>query len=102
MPSGGVHPIAYVLGITVQALRDLVYRQHGPVPTRVGRRVLFAESDLRNRVIAHRAPFAHHSAAGLIDSSSVSTEINVRRHRGRPTVAERQAALMAKEKEAPR
>lgn len=48
---------AILLGLpSVQALRDLVHRGRGPVPTRIGRRVLFTPADLSAWIEAHRAP----------------------------------------------
>lgn len=78
---------ASLLGLpSVQALRDLVHRGNGPVPTRIGRRVLFAPADLAAWVEAHRAP-----AAPLVPM----TPSAARRRRGRPSVAERQTAAQA-------
>lgn len=71
---------ADMLGLpSVQALRDLVYKRQGPLPTRIGRRVRFAHRDLVAWADSHRdAPVAISGSAPV-------------RRRGRPTVAERQA-----------
>jgi hypothetical protein len=45
---------AAMLCLSPAALRDLVYRGAGPVPTRLGRRTMFAVSDLITFVEAHR------------------------------------------------
>jgi hypothetical protein len=47
---------ADALGLTEQALRDLVWKNRGPVVTEIGRRRLFAVSDLEEFVARHRAP----------------------------------------------
>ena len=47
---------ARMLGLTEQALRDLVWKNRGPVVTEVGRRRLFALSDLEDFVARHRRP----------------------------------------------
>lgn len=44
------------LGLTEAAFRQLVYRQQGPVVTRIGRRVRFSDADLQAYVEAHRVP----------------------------------------------
>lgn len=76
---------ADLLGLpSTQALRDLVYRGKGPVPVRVGRRVLFAVADLDAWVAAHRAP---HQPVATVELPKAS------RRRGRPTVMERQASI---------
>lgn len=52
---------ALKLGLTEQALRDLVWMNRGPVVTEIGRRRMFALSDLEEFVARHRAkqqPFA--------------------------------------------
>jgi predicted DNA-binding transcriptional regulator AlpA len=79
---------AMLLGLpSIQALRDLVHRGKGPVKVRIGRRVLFAASDIEAWIAAHRAP--HEQVAEPIQ---VTTR---KRSRGRPSVAERQAATSA-------
>ena len=47
---------AYALGLREQALRDLVWKKRGPVVTEIGRRRLFAVSDLEDFVARHRRP----------------------------------------------
>lgn len=73
---------ADLLGLSLQALRDLVYRGRGPVQTRIGRRVMFSVGDLEAWISKHRQlPQPPHTSA-------VSP---ANRKRGRPSVAERQA-----------
>ena len=45
---------AAALALSRAALRDLVYKGPGPVATRIGRRTLFAVSDLEDFVERHR------------------------------------------------
>ncbi|HVZ02069.1 MAG TPA: helix-turn-helix domain-containing protein, partial [Dongiaceae bacterium] len=45
---------AAALALSRAALRDLVYKGRGPVVTRIGRRTLFAVSDLEDFVERHR------------------------------------------------
>src|ERR1035437_1981081 len=47
---------ADALGLTEQALRDLVWKNRGPVVTEIGRRRLFAVSDLEEFVARHGRP----------------------------------------------
>ncbi len=47
---------AWMLGLTEQALRDLVWKNRGPVVTEIGRRRMFALSDLEQFVARHRRP----------------------------------------------
>ena len=47
---------AQALGLTEQALRDLVWKNRGPVVTEIGRRRMFALSDLRDFIDSHRKP----------------------------------------------
>jgi hypothetical protein len=47
---------AQALGLTEQALRDLVWKNKGPVVTEIGRRRMFALSDLQDFVDSHRRP----------------------------------------------
>jgi hypothetical protein len=47
---------AQALAITEQALRDLVWKNRGPVVTKIGRRRMFALSDLEEFVARHRSP----------------------------------------------
>ena len=47
---------AEALSLTEQALRDLVYKGRGPVVTKLGRRRLFAVTDLDEFVQRHRGP----------------------------------------------
>jgi hypothetical protein len=61
--SDGVTPLlfdytqaAWMLGLTEQALRDLVWKNRGPVVTKIGRRRMFALSDLEEFVARHRSP----------------------------------------------
>ncbi len=42
------------LSMSVQALRDLVYKGRGPVTTKIGRRTFFTYRDLEAFVEAHR------------------------------------------------
>lgn len=49
---------AQKLSLTEQALRDLVWKGRGPVVTEIGRRRLFALSDLEDFVARHRRPLA--------------------------------------------
>ncbi len=44
------------LGLTTQALRDLVYRGRGPAVVRLGRRTMFSAADLVAFVERHRVP----------------------------------------------
>ena len=75
---------ATLLGLpSTQSLRDLVHRGKGPVKVRVGRRVLFAASDIEAWIAAHRAPHEQIEAPAHIAEP--------KRRRGRPSVAERQA-----------
>ena len=77
---------AAILGLpSTQALRDLVHRGKGPVKTRIGRRVLFAVSDIQAWIAEHRVPH-----------EQVPTPITMaitKARRGRPSVADRQAAM---------
>jgi hypothetical protein len=52
----GYRAAADALGLTEQALRDLVWKNRGPVVTEIGRRRLFAVSDLEEFVARHRRP----------------------------------------------
>lgn len=47
---------AHILGLTEQALRDLVWKNKGPVVTEIGRRRMFALSDLQDFIDSHRRP----------------------------------------------
>jgi hypothetical protein len=47
---------ADALSLTEQALRDLVYKGRGPTVTEIGRRRLFALTDLDEFVQRHRRP----------------------------------------------
>ena len=47
---------AQKLSLSEQALRDLVWKNRGPVVTKIGRRRLFALSDLEDFVARHRRP----------------------------------------------
>jgi hypothetical protein len=47
---------AQALGLTEQALRDLVWKNKGPVVTKIGRRRMFALADLEEFVARHRSP----------------------------------------------
>lgn len=65
---------AEALSDTEQALRDLVAKGGGPVVTKIGRRRMFALSDLEEFVARHRSPPA---------PPEVSCEILPRRRRAR-------------------
>lgn len=74
---------ASLLGLpSTQALRDLVYKNRGPIQTRIGSRVLFAHVDLVAWAAAHR------DTAGSPPSDSVTFRQG--RRRGRPSVVDRQ------------
>ncbi|WP_224705112.1 helix-turn-helix domain-containing protein [Devosia aquimaris] len=76
---------ATLLGLkTVQALRDLVFRGKGPVPTRIGRRVFFTPADLQAWVDAHRDVPCNGDA--IVHNPTASAHA---RRRGRPSVRER-------------
>ena len=47
---------AEALSLTEQALRDLVYKGRGPTVTKIGRRCMFALTDLHEFVQRHRRP----------------------------------------------
>jgi len=47
---------ARMLALTEQALRDLVWKNRGPVVTKIGRRRMFALADLEEFVARHRSP----------------------------------------------
>ena len=47
---------ADALGLTEQALRDLVWKNKGPVVTEIGRRRMFALTDLQDFIKRHRRP----------------------------------------------
>ena len=47
---------ARMLGFTEQALRDLVWKNRGPVVTEIGRRRMFALTDLQDFIDSHRRP----------------------------------------------
>ena len=66
---------ARMLGLTEQALRDLVWKNRGPVVTEIGRRRMFALSDLEDFVARHRRPPAPPDSA---------REAFPRRRRARP------------------
>jgi hypothetical protein len=78
---------AELLGLrSAQALRDLVYKNRGPIQTRIGARVLFAYADLAAWAAAHR------DIAPPRPSEEVPTPGQGRR-RGRPSVADRQREI---------
>jgi hypothetical protein len=64
-----------MLGLTEQALRDLVWKNRGPVVTEIGRRRMFALADLEDFVARHRRPPAPPDS---------SREAFQRRRRARP------------------
>jgi hypothetical protein len=83
---------ADALGLTEQALRDLVWKNKGPVVTAIGRRRLFALSDLQDFVASHRRP----------PTSPQASHDALPRRRGRPPAIDVQACsdrLGAKNKE---
>ena len=45
---------AELLSLTPAALRDLVYKGHGPVTVKIGRRTFFAHNDLEAFISDHR------------------------------------------------
>ncbi len=47
---------AQALDLTEQALRDLVWKNKGPVVTAIGRRRMFALTDLQDFIDSHRRP----------------------------------------------
>ena len=47
---------AKALGMTEGALRNLVWKNKGPVVTEIGRRRMFALSDLQDFIDSHRRP----------------------------------------------
>ncbi len=47
---------ADALGLTEQALRDLVWKNKGPVVTEIGGRRMFALTDLQDFIKRHRRP----------------------------------------------
>ncbi len=47
---------AKALGMTEGALRNLVWKNKGPVVTEIGRRRMFALSDLQDFIASHRSP----------------------------------------------
>jgi hypothetical protein len=74
---------ASALSLSRAALRDLVYKGRGPVVTKIGRRTLFAVSDLEAFVNQHRQVpqfLAEHSRTQAPRSK-----------RGRPSIAELKA-----------
>lgn len=77
---------AKALSLSRAALRDLVYKERGPVVTKIGRRTFFAIKDLQDFVEAHRECPQKRKAAQAHPA---------RRKRGRPTIA----ALMERERE---
>jgi len=77
---------AKALSLSRAALRDLVYKSRGPVVTRIGRRTLFAVSDLQAFIEQHRE---------VPRPMILDRDDRPRRKRGRPSIAElmaRQAA----------
>ena len=75
---------AAALALSRAALRDLVYKGRGPVVTRIGRRTLFAVSDLEEFIAQHRE--APRSAPANEDCHPQRSKL------GRPSIAD----LMAK------
>jgi len=90
---------ADALSMTVQALRDLVYKGMGPARTFVGNKPYFAPEDL----LAWRASLRRDPPKVPQTVSSVATRTDVptapmptlRRRRGRPTKAEQLARAQA-------
>lgn len=68
------------------ALRDLVYKGHGPRVTKIGRRTFFAVSDLEAFVEKCRE-----AATG----ATSEPEVPESRKRGRPSIAEQMARTNA-------
>jgi hypothetical protein len=75
---------AAALSLSRAALRDLVYKSRGPTVTRIGRRTLFAVSDLEEFIERHRE--VPRSAPAGDDNRPRRTK------RGRPSIAELMAA----------
>ena len=76
---------AGLLGLpSPQALRDLVYKNRGPIQTRIGARVLFAYTDLLVWASAHR------DITPMPTSAGAETTAPGKRCRGRPSVADHQ------------
>jgi len=71
---------ALALSLSRAALRDLVYKGRGPVVTKIGRRTLFAVSDLEAFVARHRQAPQLPPVQGLVNPS--------RSKRGRPSLGE--------------
>jgi hypothetical protein len=67
------------------ALRDLVYKGRGPTVTRIGRRTLFAVSDLEDFVERHRQ----------VPRPAPPNEESRPPRRGRPSIAELMARRAA-------
>jgi excisionase family DNA binding protein len=70
---------AEALALSRAALRDLVYKGRGPVAIRIGRRTLFAVSDLEAFIEQHRE---------VPHPATVGRDEPPRRRRGRPSIAE--------------
>ena len=76
---------AKALSMSRGALRDLVYKGHGPRTTKIGRRTFFAVKDLE-------AFIDHHRELAL---QRPTPAIERPRRRGRPTIAEQIAKQCA-------
>jgi hypothetical protein len=76
---------AAALALSRAALRDLVYKGRGPVVTRIGRRTLFAVSDLQDFAERHRE----------VPRPVPASDRPRRTKRGRPSIAEQMAKKAA-------
>ena len=72
---------AYLLDMSPQALRDLVYKSRGPITTKVGRRTYFTADDLMVWVTERRS----------LPNFRMLDEQLPARSAGRPTVKSRQS-----------
>ncbi len=80
---------AEVLSLTRSALRDLVYKGSGPATIKLGRRTMFAVSDLEAFIEANRV--ATGGRIPLYPAEQSPDEAPKKRRRGRPTKIEQLA-----------